>query len=207
MSFGDGKLIAKNGSILEMDEGIWSPKIVAKKSERCRKYASLFLVDCDFPLPEIKLKAQLCLWAKYNVLSDSDGTFTFEPRSNDYLEYIPSHPSRGSSMHRIISVIIEHDRPVLENDLKFLSNDSPFLKDINDSFLQKRFINLQSLLENVQVNISSPLQDIQLLGYQFYYTCWSKYVSNIFKRLGRDEPIYGEVLQSKTPIPSAYSIS
>lgn len=209
-SGGFAKLIAKNGSIIEADDRIWSPKVITKKSERGRKYASVFLIDCDYPVPEIRIKQQFCLWAKYNVSSSAtDGSFFFEPECNDHIQYIPSHPSRGSSMHRVISVVIEHDKPILVDELKFLPSDSPLISSsiYKDSYLQKRFINLQSVLEEVQVNTSAPVKDIQLLGYQFYNTCWTKYVSTIFKKIRIEEPIFGEVLQSKIPIPSAYSVA
>ena len=94
-----------------------------------------------------------------------------EPEGSDHWTCIPPHPARGSDTHRVVAVVVEHERP-LEVGLLETLRDVGTIPEYRG-----RLTDLQALLAS---------DDMRLLGYQFYRTCWTKLVSQFYSQIGKE---------------------
>jgi hypothetical protein len=131
-----------------------------------------------------------------------NSTLSVVPETVDYWKCIPPHPARGSDTHRIVTVVIEHDKPIEPSYLEAH-------QDINAApeYLA-RLTDLHSLLGR---------ENVKLLGYQFYRTCWTKPVSQFYTQIGMHpcinqmtflgiaEPVFGELLAPRKARASKFA--
>jgi hypothetical protein len=120
------------------------------------------------------LRLQGILSRKVKELDHASSDPNAQSLGFEILPYIPPHPARGSDTHRVVSVMMEHDKPIME---------STFLKtvDIGPGFE----------LYNNRIASLDGIRSVSITGIQFHRICWTPAVSMIYQRLGIKEPIFG----------------
>lgn len=117
---------------------------------------SMIFFDADHPIPEERRLGSLILWSKANMKVEAGKELVIREGDDHQVHhpYIPPHPARGTSSHRFVSVIFQHDSPLT------LPSD--------------RIANVKEILEGSKATVK---------GYSFFRSCWTKEVSRIYAEI------------------------
>lgn len=130
------------------------------------------MFDADYPDEQAKRLQHHLLLSFPNIKPDGlDADVRLDASSEAAHAFQPPHPARGTSTHRILTVLMEHDQPYTIDEARTTAD---LLKAMKEGGV--------------------------VCGYTFFRTCWTRAVSEMYKdgRLEGAEPMYGEY---KAPIP------
>lgn len=129
-------------------------------------------LDCG---PGTFVSTMTCLEAltrhSLNARPDREGRVEFSPSSADLWPCVPPHPARGSDTHRILVCVLRHPAP-LDAAAVQLAKD---VTQEPESRVAGRLLDVRLVLGD---------RSIELVGIQFYRTCWTRQVSAFYSQMG-----------------------
>src|SRR5690606_31819861 len=90
------------------------------KPKRDDIFNSVLLFDADYPCEQSKRLQEYILWSNYNNMSSNKCVFNLKDVTNGQA-FIPPHPQRGSGVHRIILVVVEHPQEIPNTDTRLFN--------------------------------------------------------------------------------------
>jgi len=193
------KRMVKADTLLEAHQVIAAPEVDVRVIHPEERLYTLALIDLDVPNDEterydtfchllscvfsnrpldrtycadVKMgdsnRPNLCLSATKSSIPSSSSSSS-DPDSPSLLPYLSPHPAKGSGIHRYVYVLLKQ-----KTVISSLSGDDM----TRENFNLRQFI---------------AKHDLEPVGIHYFRTQWSKVVSQVYKRLDKEEPVFGRM--------------
>lgn len=131
------------------------------------RYASLFMVDLDYPDTLTSKLMHYCHWAYANIPIPEiigDQTHSYSISSSDctgttWIPYNPPHPYRGTGYHRYLLILVTHTEPIQLLSKSLIDPDT-------------RILDMYKWWNGNEDN------QMSILSYVWFRSCWTKHVKD-----------------------------